>query len=1159
MEDPAQTRDDVPTRTATAGDSDTHAPAVAIDAARNIGRFAVLGPLGAGGMGQVFSAYDPQLDRRVALKLLHGQGDPTERQRLVREAQALARLAHPNVVAVHEVGTHDEHLFVAMEFVDGVTLRAWMDANPPVDASPSRHVRALEILRDAARGIEAAHAAGLVHRDVKPSNILVGNDGRVRVVDFGLARTERGDPEDLATTVRSDTADPLEVSRDDEGRAAALLAAPLTRTGKIIGTPAYMAPEQFHGGPLDHTADQFAFCVMAWEVLFGVRPFHGTPIAILVAIREGKLERPPRVEIAPALETALRRGLAYRATRRHADMTAVLAVIEDALADAKGERRPARGLRPRWWVAGGAGALATVAVLSLMERDAVTCDGAAEQFVGVWDAPRREQIRHAIFATEAAFASTAWRNIETNVDAWRARWEAGHRDACEAARIRGEQSPRLLDLRMACLDARRQRLIAYLDLLANPTVETLASAEDAFASLPPIEQCADVEYVEHRGRRSEDPAIAAIEDAVLADVASATALQAAGDPEGALAIAEQALAREQGSDLARAHALFVEADALAVLYRPDEAFAATTEAYRLARLTGTEEIAAKSSRLASRVAGVSLLRLEHARWWGDIALVEAERSRDDAARASALLAHAEILERSGRLEEARTTLQDVVTMAVLDRHRQSDALARLGLVESGLGDFDVGLGRIHQAISSLGELLGPDHPELADLHAIAATALLMRAELDEAWKSASRAIDISRAAYGPGHIATYSYLDAAANVAWERGDAEATLALMREARSVHRPTALPSVIAARIAAREGETLFGMGRSTEAIAAFRDALELSSAELGAWDPHTALYRVQLAQALAYTGETSEALQLVDAALASNTVELGTHSELIIQLHDYAAATLDRAGQLDRAVAEMRTAVRLGEAFGRNPTPSRMRLYANLCGILRRTELHAEAIAACQTAWESADALPGLAPSTLASLHNTMGAAFADAGRLEDARAHYAEGLRLHDRAVGSEDMMVAILLANIAELDLRAGDFHEALRGYTRSLALRERLTGTSSAALVVPLRGIADVRLRTGERQQSIAAAERAVQLADAANLDALERGLAASVLARALWLHPSRRRQARATAVRAMQTLAEAGARGLAASRELEAWLAATSTPARASRPGASSDAPGR
>jgi tetratricopeptide (TPR) repeat protein/predicted Ser/Thr protein kinase len=589
-------RDEAPTQTATEPTDVDRSPP--IDAATVVGRFAVLGSIGAGGMGQVFSAYDPQLDRRVALKLLHGVGDEVERQRLIREAQALARLAHPNVVAVHEVGAHEGRVFVAMEFVDGATLRDWMDAHPP--GPTERLVRALELLLEAGRGIQAAHAAGLVHRDIKPRNILVGTDGRVRVVDFGLARTHGGEAEEMLSTARGDASE----REDPLGGASGsgpLLSAALTQTGSVLGTPAYMAPEQFRRGPVDHAADQFAFCVTAWEVLFGARPFGGTVATMLLAIHDGAIERPAGVDVPAEIERALRRGLAQNASRRHRDMTALLGVLEDALATAKGATRARGGSRRGWMIAGGLAVVASGAAFWLGAREVARCEGAEEKFAGVWDPARKDEIRSAVVGTGASFAEGAWTRLEANVDAWRVEWIDGHRDACEATQVRGEQSARLMDLRMSCLDSRRQRLAAYLDLLGDATTEVVANADDGFASLPSIERCADVAYVEHRGQRSEDPEVAAIEDEVLSEVARANTLQAAGDYEGALVIAEAAAAKADaaGSDLARAHALLAQGVAMATLHRPDAALEALADAYRYARANGIGEVAVDASRRAA--------------------------------------------------------------------------------------------------------------------------------------------------------------------------------------------------------------------------------------------------------------------------------------------------------------------------------------------------------------------------------------------------------------------------------------------------------------------------------------------------------------------------------------------------------------------------------
>src|SRR5690606_13586850 len=221
-------------------------------------RFTVLKRLGAGGMGVVYAAYDTELDRKVAIKLLRGVDEEgVHITRLRREAQALAKAAHRTVVHVYEVGDFRKQVFIAMEFVDGVTPR---DGAPSEEFDPVAQV--VEKFIEAGRGLAAAHAAGLIHRDFKPDNVLVGNDGRVRVLDFGLARgVDQGqvDPELSCGESTLEQGPELLESTDSS------LLAPLTRTGAILGTPAYMAPEQHLGNRADARSDQFAFCVALWE------------------------------------------------------------------------------------------------------------------------------------------------------------------------------------------------------------------------------------------------------------------------------------------------------------------------------------------------------------------------------------------------------------------------------------------------------------------------------------------------------------------------------------------------------------------------------------------------------------------------------------------------------------------------------------------------------------------------------------------------------------------------------------------------------------------------------------------------------------------------------------------------------------------------------
>ena len=291
-----------------------------------IGRFVVVGELGAGGMGIVYEAHDRELDRRVALKVLRDAStSEEERVRMLREGQAMARITHPNVITVYEVGVAGDLVFLAQELLDGGTLGHWLGQPRTRDEIIAKFVAA-------GRGLEAAHAAGLVHRDFKPDNVLLGKDGRVRVADFGLARALGA--EEVILLTRRAGADPS---------ASPHPMSPLTRTGAVMGTPMYMAPEQHEGEPVDERTDQFSFCVALYHALYGDWPFAGkTTVALADAVLEGKLQKPPR-RIPSRLRQIVLRGLAVKPADRHPSMTALLGELT---------RQPTRKLRNAVFVVG---------------------------------------------------------------------------------------------------------------------------------------------------------------------------------------------------------------------------------------------------------------------------------------------------------------------------------------------------------------------------------------------------------------------------------------------------------------------------------------------------------------------------------------------------------------------------------------------------------------------------------------------------------------------------------------------------------------------------------------------------------------------------------------------------------------------------------------
>ncbi|MBC8073665.1 MAG: serine/threonine protein kinase, partial [Deltaproteobacteria bacterium] len=431
-----------------------------------LSRYVILQRIGAGGMGVVYAAYDPQLDRRVALKLLSSARsvDTRGRSRMLREAQSMARLTHPNVVAVHDIGVVEGRTFIAMEYVEGCTIKAWLRAAP-------RTWRAvLRVYVAAGRGLVAAHAVGLVHRDFKPDNVMIADDAdalasRVLVTDFGLAREH----ESLDGMLRSGEIDIAEGSR----------------TGTFAGTPAYMAPEQFAGAGGDPRSDQFSFCVALYEGLFGERPFAGDNYAALAdSVMSGRTAPPSRTSGVPwRIRNAVLRGLRADPAQRHASMAELLAVLE---------HDPYRVHK----IAGVAIGLAVMfggATLSplLFDPERRRCEHGAAAIDEVWNDARSETIAAAFAATDVPLADQRWGlaapELAAHVDAWRAMYV----DACLATHARGEQSGERLDARMRCLQDDRARMDALLGELEAPDAELIDRVSRAVAGLPDVEDCRD--------------------------------------------------------------------------------------------------------------------------------------------------------------------------------------------------------------------------------------------------------------------------------------------------------------------------------------------------------------------------------------------------------------------------------------------------------------------------------------------------------------------------------------------------------------------------------------------------------------------------------------------------------------------------------------------
>lgn len=370
-----------------------------------IGRFTVLRKLGAGGMGVVYSAFDEDLDRRVAIKLLRPTevSSPARRARLRREAQAIARLSHPNVLPIFDVGEHDSEVFLAMEFVQGSTLQAWATEQE----RPWTELR--DLAGQAGRGLAAAHTAGIVHRDFKPENVMVGQDGRVRVVDFGVAALVQGEDPDHGS--------PAGANADAEVQLAKL-----TVEGSLVGTPAYMAPEALRGDVVDARSDQFSFAVTVWELAFAASPFGGgDPTQRLTQIEAGPPQAPGTRGLPPWAIEALRKGMSSEPADRFETMDDLLAALEY---DPSGRRRRIGLGMAAVVVAGSVGATA----YAFTRPD--ECASDAETLREIWNPQRRTAIESAL-AANPKVALGAWTTAATSMDDYSARWRQASTDGCE--------------------------------------------------------------------------------------------------------------------------------------------------------------------------------------------------------------------------------------------------------------------------------------------------------------------------------------------------------------------------------------------------------------------------------------------------------------------------------------------------------------------------------------------------------------------------------------------------------------------------------------------------------------------------------------------------------------------------------------------------------
>lgn len=689
-------------------------------------------------MGLVLRAYDPRLRREVALKSLRPRALSFDaKARLVREAQAMAKLSHPNVVSVYDVELDGESVILVMELVVGSTLEAWQSENA---GSPRDVVRAYV---DAGRGLLAAHRAGLLHRDFKPSNVLVSADRVIKVTDFGIARVNP-DATYFETSIGGGlVSDSGSHSFDD-------LSDLQTAPGIVMGTPVYMAPEQYTEQSLGPAVDQYAFCVALWRALTG--EFFFGKVRSARALRRAKAAGPgpwPRSSQIPRRwAEAIRRGLHPDPAQRWPDLEDLLAVLS--------EQPTARRIR-RVGAALGLAAAGLAAVgwsAAHNQARAERCSGASKRLASVWDSARGEEIESAFARVGKPSAVELATRTRQKLGAYAEDWANMYTEACEATVVRGEQSSEMMDLRMRCLHRALVDFDATVDELVDVDAEELHRVHRLLEGLRPLERCADVDGL---GREVEPPLPdeAEVVETLRVKLADAKAQALAGHPADARITLNEVQAQLESVTYApvRVETLLLHASVLDDLGQYAEAERTLGKAMELASINMDRDAMAESATSLMSIVGIRLGRLDEALRYEAFARGLARgNARREATLESSLGA---LRFQRGELAEAETAFRRALALREEVAQGESQAVSgarnNLATALEARGKFDEAEREHRRALAARIKSLGPEHPNVAESHHNLGILLFSKGALSAAEAELRRGLEVRLRTLGAKH------------------------------------------------------------------------------------------------------------------------------------------------------------------------------------------------------------------------------------------------------------------------------------------------------------------------------------------------------------------------------------------------------------------------
>jgi tetratricopeptide (TPR) repeat protein/predicted Ser/Thr protein kinase len=736
-----------------------------------LGRFTIVDILGTGGMGMVLAAYDPQLDRKVALKILRPSGKAHRREkeaaRLLREARAMAQLSHPHVVTVYEAGTIDDQVYIAMEYIDGKTLRTWL-------GEERRSVpEILAAYTKAGRGLAAGHTAGVVHRDFKPDNVLIGNDGRVHVIDFGLARPGVGG-KDLDSIDEDSTPFPYPTPE---------LHQRLTTAGSFFGTPVYMSPEQHRRAELDARADQFSFCVSLYEALYRKMPFESDSYESLAAkVMSGDVRFPDDPDVPAHVVAVLRRGLRPNLDDRFPSMDALLDGLVASGAPTRSNRRAMIG----WAGLGVAGVAAAsfVIVRAVKGADAPAaasespCAGGARRAAEVWNDGVREKMRATFAATKRSHADATFGNVARELDRYVAEWTGHDRQICETILVRAKGGGGGFDVQKRCVGERLDELRTLVTLFAGePDPQIVDRSLAAVQHLPRSEACLAISPASSAVLLPEAPEARRELDEVRRGTAQVRIYQEAGKFAQAIELAMPLIerARKLGYMPVEAEIQYALGSSLSGAGKAEEADKALVETVRLAAAAKDDRLLARAYMQRVWVVGFQLAKYADAialQPVAEAAITRAEGGDEMTGDLSYYLASAHLLK--GEYALATEAYKRALALRTATLGPEHPDVAQVHNSYGGTllrtGDLEGATAQFQRALEIREKVLGPKHPDVALPLANLASVMQVTKKLDEATTYYERALEILVEVHGPEHPNVGVTVSNLGHLSRERGD-----------------------------------------------------------------------------------------------------------------------------------------------------------------------------------------------------------------------------------------------------------------------------------------------------------------------------------------------------------------------------------------------------